>query len=300
MNPNESWLIIDTETSGLRPPIYAVEIAAQRMRGWEPDGEPFRVLLNHNVPIEPGAQALHGYSRDYLRKNGAAPADGHAAFRLYAENLPVVAHNLPFDWDRVLLPEWERLGLPNAGRKGFCSLTLARRVIPETPNYKLETLNIVLALTPSKLHGAMPDVQALVKLCCEYYAPRLNRGGIDGFENVAIFARKTPISKCRSIVQIGIDHTQRPQGEELQSKPSVAAVEKVTQMLQNIMADGTMTTDEFLGLVSWLQDFGPTDDWPIGFLAETVETIICDGVATAREQTQLEEIIQELLKGFGK
>jgi len=45
------WLIVDTETDGLSDPIHVVEIAAQRMSGWQPVGEKFRVLLNHNVHI---------------------------------------------------------------------------------------------------------------------------------------------------------------------------------------------------------------------------------------------------------
>ncbi len=63
---DEPWLIVDTETDGVRWPIHAVEIAAQRMRGWRRGGEPFSILLNHDVPIDPGAQAIHGYSREYL------------------------------------------------------------------------------------------------------------------------------------------------------------------------------------------------------------------------------------------
>jgi hypothetical protein len=47
---NTHWLIVDTETDGLTDPIHVVEIAAQRMHGWEPVGEKFRVLLNHNIP----------------------------------------------------------------------------------------------------------------------------------------------------------------------------------------------------------------------------------------------------------
>jgi len=44
---NTSWILLDTETNGLVAPIYVVELAAQRMRGWEAVGEPFRRLLNH-------------------------------------------------------------------------------------------------------------------------------------------------------------------------------------------------------------------------------------------------------------
>tara|TARA_Y100001933_G_C18925625_1_gene533007 strand:- start:89 stop:253 length:165 start_codon:yes stop_codon:yes gene_type:complete len=45
------WVILDTETTGLTPPIYVVEVAAQRMVGTEPDGEPFSCLINHDIEI---------------------------------------------------------------------------------------------------------------------------------------------------------------------------------------------------------------------------------------------------------
>src|SRR5258705_8479449 len=109
---DECWVIVDTETTGLYPPISAVEIAAQRMKGWERDGAPFRVLLNHDVLIEPAAEAVHGYSRHHLRQHGIQPRTAHALFREYAGELPLVAHNLSYDWDRVLLPEYGHLGVP--------------------------------------------------------------------------------------------------------------------------------------------------------------------------------------------
>ena len=30
------WSLLDTETTGIKAPIYVVELAAQRVRGWEP------------------------------------------------------------------------------------------------------------------------------------------------------------------------------------------------------------------------------------------------------------------------
>ena len=70
---DEPWLIVDTESDGLMTPVHVVEIAAQKMRGWQRDGDPFRVLLNHDVPIDPMAESVHGYSRAYLRKHGRNP-----------------------------------------------------------------------------------------------------------------------------------------------------------------------------------------------------------------------------------
>ena len=32
---NVEWILIDTETNGLKAPIYAFDIGAQLMRGWE-------------------------------------------------------------------------------------------------------------------------------------------------------------------------------------------------------------------------------------------------------------------------
>ena len=43
------WILLDTETTGLAAPIFVVELAAQRMRGWSAEGEPFRKLLNQNI-----------------------------------------------------------------------------------------------------------------------------------------------------------------------------------------------------------------------------------------------------------
>jgi DNA polymerase III epsilon subunit-like protein len=107
------------------PPVWAVEIAGQRMRGWEADGASFRVLLNHDIPIDPMAESVHGYSREYLRSKEKTKK-AHKGFHDYAEDLPIVAYNIGFDWNRVLEPEYKRLHVPQTGKRGFCALTLAR------------------------------------------------------------------------------------------------------------------------------------------------------------------------------
>ena len=193
---DESWLIVDTETNGVLNPIHAVEIAAQRMRGWQREGEPFQVLLNHDVPIDRGAEAVHGYSRAYLRRHGAPPLEAHAAFRGYAGDLPMVAYNLSFDWNRVLEPEYARLGVPVAGRRGFCALTLTRRVVREVDNYRLETLKHRFSLHHGRSHSGRNDVETVVALFERIVFPKLSQTGIFGFDAVAAFARRTPVAAC--------------------------------------------------------------------------------------------------------
>jgi DNA polymerase III epsilon subunit-like protein len=193
---SEEWIIIDTETSGLNQPIYVVEIAAQRMKGWQRDGDPFRVLLNHDVPIEPMAESLHGYSRDYLRKHGEYPHLAHEQFSNYCGERPVVAYNLSYDWDRALYPEYERLRRPAIGKKGFCALTLARRTVKETVNYKLETLKQHFRLSIEQSHRGKVDVEVLTRLLQEIIGPRLHKAGVFGLESVTEFSRRTPVAKC--------------------------------------------------------------------------------------------------------
>ena len=198
---DEPWLIVDTETDGIRSPIHAVEIAAQKMRGWQRDGPPFRVLLDHDVPIDRAAEAVHGYSRAYLRRHGLDPRQAHAAFHDYAGQLPIVAYNLSFDWDRVLFPEYTRLGVPVSGRRGFCALTLARRVIKDVSNYRLDTLKAHFGVNQgTRSHEGRHDVETVALVFERVIAPALLQAAIGGFANVAEFSRRSPVGDCLMIV----------------------------------------------------------------------------------------------------
>ena len=137
---SKRWAIIDTETDGLWPPIHVVEIAAQLMEGWEPCGDSFQVFLNHDVFIPPQVTAIHGYTQEFLREHGRPPIEAHTAFGRYVQNCPLAAHNLGFDWDRVLLPEWQRLGIAPIGQRGICTLLLSRRILFEAASHRLDVL----------------------------------------------------------------------------------------------------------------------------------------------------------------
>lgn len=283
-----SWVAIDTETSGLNLPIFTVEIAAQRMRGWDRDGGPFRVLLNHDVPIESGAEALHGYSRAYLRRHGMDPVRAHAAFRDYAEDLPLVAYNLGFDWKRVLLPEYERLGIRGAGQEGFCALTLARRVLEDPPNYRLETLKLHFQLSAERSHSGRSDVDVLVRLMQQVMAPRLRNAGLSGWAEIRDFSRKTPVSRCRDLIH----------GRATPGKPATPRRfrRRETTGTQSIMSESDPKqipedeekrywlmqyqrwTDELIGICRGVLADGILQDAEIRLLADWLEVCPCKHV----------------------
>ena len=190
MTDNPTWILLDTETTGFTKPIFAVDLAAQKMQGWEKDGEPFRRLLNHGCAIPDEAARVHGYNREILERDGSPPEDVYEAFAAYAGKLPVGAYNLEYDWDQVLLPEWKRLGIPQIGERGFCALKLAQRLLDPVPagNCKLQTLRQYYRLPESGAHTALGDVMTVIDLMKEVLRPLAEKRGLDTWEKIVEFA----------------------------------------------------------------------------------------------------------------
>ena len=94
------WLLLDTETTGIHPPIFVVELAAQRMRGWLPEGPAFRRLLNQNAVIPPEASRVHGYTREILERDGEPASEVYAEFAAYAADRPLAMDPTSWTGDR--------------------------------------------------------------------------------------------------------------------------------------------------------------------------------------------------------
>lgn len=190
---NNEWIILDTETTGFSAPIFVVELAAQRMKGWKPDGSPFQSLLNHGTEIPPEAARVHGYTREILERDGDPPEEVYAAFERYVGNRPLVAYNLPYDLDKVLLPEWERLGVRPIGTAGFCALALTQRLLDPVPagNCKLQTLRQYYRLPERGAHTAMGDVETVIDLLGGIIRPLAEKRGLRSWEQISAFSTQT-------------------------------------------------------------------------------------------------------------
>lgn len=287
---NESWVIIDTETSGLMPPICAVEIAGQRMKGWEPEDSPFRVLLDHDVLIDPMAESVHGYSREYLREHSEDPKKAHRAFHEHAEDLPIMAYNISFDWNRVLEPEYKRLNVPQTGKRGFCALTLARRVINETDNYKLETLKDHFKLSTEQSHRGINDVNVVASLFSKIFRERLTAAGIVGFNNVAAFSQKVPIAKC--LEELACVKPKRM--VQRKKRPAESAYfAELKGFCQGIVADGVLKDKEIYDLRRMIASC-PVEKTPeMDEVLNLLEKIYEDGVVTPEEHNELLDILKK-------
>lgn len=162
----DSWILVDTETTGFTAPIFAVEIAAREMLGWEPVGEIFRKMINHGVDIPAEATRVNGYTPEILERDGCPPIEVYDEFSNFVGGLPICSYNLDYDLKKVLLPEWERLGIDPIGSEGFCLLRLTQRLLDPSPagNCKLQTLRQFYRLPERGAHTAAGDVATVVDL----------------------------------------------------------------------------------------------------------------------------------------
>lgn len=188
MNHTE-WILLDTETTGLTAPIYVVEIGAQKMRGWQPVGQPFRRLLNQNLDIPPEAARVHGYTREILERDGDPATAVYRDFAAYAGGLPLVAYNLEYDLTSVLEPEWQRLGIQPIGTAGFCALKLAQRLLDPVPagNCKLQTLRQYYRLPERGAHTALGDVQTVSDLLANVLKPIAESRGLVTWSDICTY-----------------------------------------------------------------------------------------------------------------
>lgn len=188
---NFEWIILDTETTGFSSPIFVVELAAQRMLGWQPDGPPFRRMLNHGTAIPPEASRVHGYTREILERDGESPIEVYRDLAAYIGNRAVAAYNLSYDWDDVLLPEWERLGLMPCGNRGLCLMQLTQRLLDPAPagNCKLQTLRQYYNLPARGAHTALGDVETVIDLSQHVLRPLTEAQHLTDWDAIVKFSQ---------------------------------------------------------------------------------------------------------------
>lgn len=158
----ETAAILDFETTGLspangdRPTEVAVAIVE---RGRIVDR--FQSLMNPGRRIPSRVTEITGITNAMVR-DAPPVADVMRKAVRYLGSLPVVAHNASFD-RRFWEAELQRLSVRRS-HSFTCTLLLARRLYPRSPNHKLLTLMHHLGLPAARAHRAMADVEMTVHL----------------------------------------------------------------------------------------------------------------------------------------
>ena len=146
------YFIGDTETTGLKN-AKAVEIAFMEIdpETLEVVGLPWSSLIDPEIPIEPKAQEIHGITSEMLEFEPTI--EEFVEVRMggrFEEPCTLVGHNVQFD-KPFFAP------VMNVQRT-YCTLALARRLLPMVDNHRLGTLKEHLNLTGGEAHRALGDV----------------------------------------------------------------------------------------------------------------------------------------------
>lgn len=161
-------IVLDTETTGLDPAhghrvieIGAVEIVNRRLTG-----RIYHVYLNPERDIDPGAQNVHGLSREFLSDKPRFE-EQIDAFLAFVDAAELVIHNAPFDLGflNAELGRLTRSSLSTSTAGVIDTLKLAKQLHPGQKN-NLDALCRRYGVDNSgrKYHGALLDSELLAEV----------------------------------------------------------------------------------------------------------------------------------------
>lgn len=155
---NYSVVVLDFETTGLSPDYgdRAIEIGAVLIENNEIVGR-FQSLMNPGMRI---SSFIEDYTGITNRMLGVAPpaADVMKDFFSFMSSHHLAAHNAGFD-KRFLDAELARISRKK-DREFACTMLASRRLYPDAPNHKLETLVRYKKLkTDGVHHRALADAE---------------------------------------------------------------------------------------------------------------------------------------------
>ncbi len=159
------FIAFDLETTGTVPAVdQIVEIGAVLFNNGQVEAT-FSTLVNPRQSIPPGASAVNGITDDMVQGKPFIETllDPFAEF---CQDLPVVAHNAPFD--SQFLTAMIRKHESSSPRGVILdTLPMARKVFPGLANYKLGTLVQHLKIDAGTFHRAEEDASYCGKLFIE-------------------------------------------------------------------------------------------------------------------------------------
>jgi DNA polymerase III epsilon subunit-like protein len=151
-------IVLDFETTGLQPGYRPIEIAWLEFDSLYKVSQSVTSLIDPQIPIEPGAQKVHGISSEMLAGMPTLEEflQGEHADKFADEHVLVVAHNAAFDLP-MFAPFCKKA-------TSLCTMRLAQALYPTAENHKLQTLASMFAVEVEPTHRAMADVGACFEL----------------------------------------------------------------------------------------------------------------------------------------
>jgi DNA polymerase-3 subunit epsilon len=161
LNPDQTYVVVDLETTGGLMPYHRVtEIGAVKLRGGQVIGT-FQSLINPQRRISAEIQELTGITNEMV-KDAPLFQDVAAGFQEFCKDAIFVAHNVQFDYG-FLQAEYERLE-ERFVKPFLCTKVLMRKYFPGLPSYSLGNLTSHFEIPLVQHHRALCDAEATAKL----------------------------------------------------------------------------------------------------------------------------------------
>ena len=171
VDPNQTYVVVDVETTGGRPPFDRVtEIGAVKVRGGEII-DTWSSLINPQKRIPAFITQLTGIS-DAMVADAPLFADVADTFEAFMAGSVFVAHNVNFDHG-FISSEFRRLERPFRYPK-LCTVASMRRHYPGLASYSLANLTQAYGIRLENHHRALDDARAAAELLLLVNARRLS------------------------------------------------------------------------------------------------------------------------------
>lgn len=168
------FIAFDLETTGILPGVDGiVEIGAVRFVNAQVEAI-YSILVNPQKPIPIGASRVNGITDDMV-KNQPTIEELLPSFSEFCQDDLLVAHNAAFD-AQFLVSDYKKYEIATPKGIVLDTLSMARKIFPGLPNYKLGTLVQHLKIPNSDFHRAEADATYCGKLFVELYQ-RVSVGG---------------------------------------------------------------------------------------------------------------------------
>lgn len=153
-----TFVSFDTETSGAYPlGSDIVEFGAVKWQNGKEIAQ-YQTLLKPRERMSDFIIGIHGITNEMV-ESAPSMKDKIQEIKNFLEGAIPLAHHAPFDMG-FISADFEKHGINPPIEPVLCTSLLARRMIPESPNHKLQTLITELNLPRGSAHRALDDARA--------------------------------------------------------------------------------------------------------------------------------------------
>jgi DNA polymerase III epsilon subunit-like protein len=278
----EPLAALDFETTQSPTGLRAVEIGiAVISNGRVVDS--FESLVNPSCPVDPFSRSIHGICDADLAEAPSLPEVWDQAYSLL-HNYTVSAHNAQFD-SRVLNGEIARLNLRTPAVRWWCSLRLARKLLPDLSSHKLSALTQALELGARSQHRAGQDAAFAAGLLLTLARAAEKSGWTtEEFAEAALFSRASQLAAADDVSPCAHRSSQND-----------GAVRDLIELCSVVVADGVISHEEATYVLMWLERNGNARSvWPGNVLFSRLERMLADGCFDDSEEKELLGILRDL------